>query len=89
MYEFIILFSSINYCYRNFQRKNFHVFSEVVGINLALENIQRQNLGVFEGFEEIIATKNLNFFEICILFLEFQKNTNGIYVENNFQKYQT
>lgn len=69
--------------------KKFSRFQKWLEINLALENIQRQNLGVFEGFEGIIATKNLNFFEICILFLEFQKNTNGIYVENNFQKYQT
>lgn len=67
--------------------KKFSRFQKRLEINL--ENIQRQNFSVFEGFEGIIATKNLNFFEICILFLEFQKNTNGIYVENNFQKYQT
>lgn len=67
--------------------KKFSRFQKWLEINL--ENIQRQNFSVFEGFEGIIATKNLNFFEICISFLEFQKNTNGIYVENNFQKYQT
>lgn len=67
--------------------KKFSRFQKWLEINL--ENIQRQNFSVFEGFEGIIATKNLNFFEICILFLEFQKNTNGIYVESNFQKYQT
>lgn len=67
--------------------KKFSRFQKWLEINL--ENIQRQNFSVFEGFEGIIGTKNLNFFEICILFLEFQKNTNGIYVENNFQKYQT
>lgn len=70
-----------------FSEKKFSRFQKWLEINL--ENIQRQNFSVFEGFEGIIATKNLNFFEICILFLEFQKNTNGIYVENNFQKYQT